>query len=717
MVSTPPVADVRESAAGAARTGLRPEIQGLRAIAVMLVVLYHLWPKRLTGGYVGVDVFFAISGFLITAHLLREAQRTGRVALAQFWARRARRLLPASLLVLLASAAATVLWVPPALWEQFLREAGAAALYVLNWVLAFDAVDYLAAENVASPSQHYWSLSVEEQFYLVWPLLVLLAVVLAARAHRNRLGAVAVVLGAVTVASLVWSVHETATNPASAYFVTPARAWQFGAGALLAVLTASRWGGSALERAPHARAALSWAGLAAIAWSGLTFTSATPFPGTAALVPVLGTVAVIAAGSPAVAWSPVRLLAPRPVQVLGDISYSTYLWHWPPIVILPYALGHELDAVTKVGLLVVVVVLAWATKRWVEDPVRSTHRFGLRRPAVTFGWMLVAMALVVAVAAAGTVSARGQQRAAVQQEQQIAEQEVECFGAASMDPERPQCPTPELAGMVVPDPDRVSGDFAGYSSCWADPDDPVLHTCAFPKGGGSPDVPHVALVGDSHARQWLTAFIALADEGRLTFDTYLKSSCSFSTTPPDRNSDTFSAACADWRADLERTLVAKAGQYDAVVTSAFSQQRIEPTDDEHQARVDGFVQAWEPVLAAGLPVVAIRDNPIPGKDPNECLRKAPAGGVDTCAIPRSKAMRVPDALPEAVERSGDLAGTVELTDFFCDEKTCPVVIGGANVYRDRHHVTATYVGTLAPYLWERLEPQIAALDARRPTAP
>lgn len=714
MVSTPPVADVRDTAAGAARTGVRPEIQGLRAIAVMLVVLYHLWPKRLTGGYVGVDVFFAISGFLITAHLLREAQRTGRVALAQFWARRARRLLPASLLVLLASAAATVVWVPPALWEQFLREAGAAALYVLNWVLAFDAVDYLAAENVASPSQHYWSLSVEEQFYLVWPLLVLLAVVLAARARRDRLGATAVLLGAVTVASLVWSVHETATNPASAYFVTPARAWQFGAGALLAVVTASRSGGSALERAPHARAALSWAGLAAIAWSGLTFTSATPFPGTAALVPVLGTVAVIAAGSPAVAWSPVRLLAPRPVQVLGDISYSTYLWHWPPIVILPYALGHELDAVTKVGLLVVVVVLAWATKRWVEDPVRSTHRFGLRRPAVTFGWMLVAMALVVAVAAAGTVSARGQQRAAVQQEQQIAEQEVECFGAASMDPERPQCPTPELAGIVVPDPNRVTGDTAGYGECWAPPDDPVLRTCTFPEGGGSPDVPHIALAGDSHARQWLTAFVQLADEGKITLDTYFKNSCTFSAARPDRDSESFSRACEQWRAALERTLLAKAGEYDAVVTSAFAQQRLEPTKDEEQARIDGFVEGWRPVLDAGLPIVAIRDNPIPEHDPNPCLRRGPAEGPQACAARRAKALREPDALVEAVRRSGDLAAIVDLTDLFCDDRTCPVVIGGANVFRDRHHVSATYVRTLTPYLWERLQPQIQALDARRP---
>ena len=162
-----------------APSAVRPEIQGLRAAAVMLVVIFHLWPSRLPGGYAGVDVFFAISGFLITAHLVREVERTGTVALPAFWARRARRLLPASMLVLLVSAVGVLVWVPVTYWQQFLREAAAATTYVLNWLLTRDAVDYLAAENAASPVQHYWSLSVEEQFYLVWPLLIILAVSLA----------------------------------------------------------------------------------------------------------------------------------------------------------------------------------------------------------------------------------------------------------------------------------------------------------------------------------------------------------------------------------------------------------------------------------------------------------------------------------------------------------------------------------------------------------
>ncbi|MGH2943554.1 MAG: acyltransferase family protein, partial [Solirubrobacteraceae bacterium] len=231
------------------RSELRPEIQALRALAVLTVVVYHLWPAAMPGGFVGVDVFFAISGFLITAHLVREVEKTGRLSIWRFWARRARRLLPAALLTLLACAVATLLLVPQLYWQQFLTEIGASTAYVQNWQLAADAVDYLAAENRPSPVQHFWSLSAEEQFYVVWPLLIVVAAVWAA---RRRL-AIAIVLALVTGLSLAYSITETAANPAAAYFVTPTRAWEFGAGGLLALL-------GTRTRLPDAvRAALSWA--------------------------------------------------------------------------------------------------------------------------------------------------------------------------------------------------------------------------------------------------------------------------------------------------------------------------------------------------------------------------------------------------------------------------------------------------------------------------
>src|SRR6478609_1994524 len=200
------------------RGGLRPDIQALRALAVVIVMLFHLWPNRLSGGYIGVDVFFVISGFLITGQLLREADRRGRISVIGFWVKRARRLLPAALVVLAVSAIGTFLWVPQSLWQSYFKQIIASTVYVQNWVLAHDSVDYLASTNKPTVVQNFWTLSVEEQFYVVVPL-VLMAVLLFSRTStwRPRFG---VALVAITVASLAFSIYLTANNPPVAFFVT-----------------------------------------------------------------------------------------------------------------------------------------------------------------------------------------------------------------------------------------------------------------------------------------------------------------------------------------------------------------------------------------------------------------------------------------------------------------------------------------------------------------
>ncbi len=226
------------------RSGFHPEIQGLRAVAVLLVVLFHLWPNALSGGFVGVDVFFVISGYLITAHLYREVAATGTVSLRRFWARRIRRLLPASLLVLAISGLATVLFLPATVWTQTARQIAASALYVQNWALAADSVDYMAKDDVPTLAQHYWSLSVEEQFYAFWPILIVGLVAWAGRFASRRAAAnravLIVGLGAVGVISLAWSVVATADNQSTAYFATPTRVWEFVAGALVTLVVVSR---------------------------------------------------------------------------------------------------------------------------------------------------------------------------------------------------------------------------------------------------------------------------------------------------------------------------------------------------------------------------------------------------------------------------------------------------------------------------------------------
>lgn len=347
------------------RAPVRPEIQALRAVAIGCVVLYHFWPAALPAGFVGVDVFFVVSGFLITGLLLRDVERFDRVRLREFYVRRIRRILPAALVVLSACAVATLLFVPRTEWRPFLQQILSSALYVQNWHEVRDSQIPKRADLESTPVQHFWSLSVEEQFYLLWPLLIIGALWLAVRLGRRRLLVVAGVLAVATVASFVHSVVLTGQDHNIAYFSTLSRAWEFGVGGLLALAPAL-----AGERLRRTRALATWVGLAAIAVAALTFTDNELFPGTIALLPVLGTAVVIWAGMPRAALSLAPVAALRPVQWFGGISYSLYLWHWPIIMFTPFITGQPSQAPVMVLLLLLSIAVADASRRWIEDPFR-----------------------------------------------------------------------------------------------------------------------------------------------------------------------------------------------------------------------------------------------------------------------------------------------------------------------------------------------------------
>jgi peptidoglycan/LPS O-acetylase OafA/YrhL len=327
--------------ASRASAGFRADVQGLRALAVAMVVIYHLYPSLLPGGFAGVDVFFVISGFLITRHLLREYRKTGTVSLAGFWGRRARRLLPAAVLVLVVTWVAALLVLPSTQLAETAAQVRASALYFQNWQLAGDAVDYLQSTAAATPVQHFWSLSVEEQFYLAWPLLFLLAAAGGARragsSGRVILACLAVAL---TLGSLAYSAWETRADPAAAYFVTTTRIWELGAGGLLALLPAR------LTRPLARHGWLGWAGLAMAVASAFALRGSSAFPGVIALLPVGGAVLLIACGPTRARLGPGRLLSLPPLVFLGEISYSLYLWHWPMIVLWTTYWGHPVNAIS-----------------------------------------------------------------------------------------------------------------------------------------------------------------------------------------------------------------------------------------------------------------------------------------------------------------------------------------------------------------------------------
>ena len=672
------------------RSEVRPEIQALRAVAVLTVVVYHVWPEAMPGGFVGVDVFFAISGFLITAHLLREVDRSGTLSLWQFWARRARRLLPAALLTLLTCAVATIVLVPQLYWQQFLTEIGASTAYVQNWQLASDAVDYLAAENRASPVQHFWSLSAEEQFYAVWPLLILAA----AWTTRHRLAA-AVALLTVTGLSLWYSISETAANPAAAYFVTPTRAWEFGAGGLLALLGAR----SALPDA--VRALLSWAGLAAIVYAAAFYSTDTAFPGWAAAVPVLGALGVIHAGMPAARWSPSPLLRVRPAQFVGDISYSVYLWHWPLLVLAPFAIAGLGTMETRIVVPLATLLLAWATKVLVEDPVRRSAWLSAQ-PRLTFACGAAATAVLAVVLLGGTSHVQAQIRAAEHQSDRLVSAAPDCFGAGSRDPREP-CENPDLRTKVVPLP--VVAKDEENAPCPNFRKESGVSACEF---GVPPDHARrtVALLGDSHASHWRAPLDAIARERGWHGLSLTRTSCVFSAATKITPEPTRSQ-CLRWVDSVPR-FFRRHPEIDTVFIVGLTGGVVHVPKGRTmlEAKMNGVREAWETLPSTVKNIVVIRDTPRLASSTVDCIDGAIEAGKRpgiACAVPRRSALEDDPAVIAARKEHSPRVKAIDLTNVLCSRRLCYPVIGGALVYKDLHHFTVVFAKTLATPLERKID--------------
>ena len=434
-----------------------------------------------------------------------------------------------------------------------------AGLYVENWVLALGSVDYLAADAPPSPAQHYWTLSAEEQFYLVWPLLVLVGIWLARR-HASKKAGIFAVLATGVLASLAYSLWVTATNPAWAYFVTPARAWEFGAGALLAFAPAA-----ARLLPPSVRALLGWAALGALLAGAFVLDESTPMPGTAAIWIVLAAAALIWVEAPGLSWSSDRLLSVRPARALGDISYAVYLWHWPLIILLPYATHHALTTLDKVSVLMATIGLSALTKKLVEDPVRAARRFGLARSRVTFAYAATGALVLTAVCLVPRHDVSREVERTQRVAAELTEEPPDCFGAAARDPRAEDCPNPRLANTLVPAPEAALQDYPDDASCRVHLEADPIEPCRY--GERREGVPHVAVVGDSHARVLMTTVERLVDEGRLTADQFVAAGCPWSTHPPWSKSP-YAAGCTELRRKFDPFLEAHADDYDAVITTA-----------------------------------------------------------------------------------------------------------------------------------------------------
>jgi len=671
----------------------RPEVQALRALAVLLVLVYHIDPAVLPGGYIGVDVFFVISGFLITGHLWREASTTGAVNLKKFWAARARRILPASLVTTVGVIVIALVLLPPSLVESWWKQALASVLYVENWALAAESVDYQAASNSPTAFQHFWSLGVEEQFYLVWPLLVLLAVGLW-RGSRGGVvvknpaalrGVLLAIFGVVAVASLAWGIMQASGDDPVAYYSTLTRVWELAAGGILALVIRDT------RRFAPLRNTLVVFGVATIVTAACLYDDGTAFPGVAALAPTLGACAVIAGGRTSGPGS-LRVVAESwAVQRIGDISYSLYLWHFPVVVFFGVYTGRDPRLTDVMVILIASFAMAIASYTLVEQPIRTVRWF---KPD---GRMLVAALVAMVLVAGLTLTLPWRVQGTIDRwdtNAQVAASEADETIPEGI--ERDFAPFVDGSTAISPNPIKAAEDKdAAINACQAQQRDTVTAMCEF----GETENPKatVAIVGDSHAAMFSRPIITVAEERNWRVVTYLHSACPFSADR--RNGDTPEVeACATANVQARAEVLELAPQ---LVVTAFQESYVlAPRGSEEHAGAEGLAEVWNELADQGSQVVVLRDTPHARDDIIECVTENYTDPTQ-CDQPRADAVGGRDTVPAALELAPRVT-SAEFLDYFCDEATCPAVIGNVLVYRDPNHVTGTYMEQLTDRLREVL---------------
>jgi peptidoglycan/LPS O-acetylase OafA/YrhL len=706
------------AAAGAADT-FSPELEGLRGLAILVVVIFHAHLFGVGGGFVGVDVFFVLSGFLITGLLVREAERDGRISLERFYARRAKRILPAALTVLAVTVVLAVPLMPSIDLPRVAGDAAAAALSVGNIVFAFNATDYFSADQLPSPVLHYWSLGVEEQFYLLWPG----ALVLCLRFLRGgpRRSALLVLLG-VFVTSLIASIVVTDQDQPLAFFLLPTRAWQLALGGLLAVSASS------LVRLPAGiRRVSGWAGLAAVVVAAFVVDPASAYPGAIALLPCLGAAAIILASlAPGEAPSPLRW---RPIRFLGLISFSLYLVHWPVFIFAAANndAGGDLPTLEAIGLVGLSVVLGWLSYRFIEAPFHRGRRISALRPRQILAPAGVAIAVVCAVAIGVSVSASLALDAATTGA--AIASDAPTGPTATLQPSGP----PATSGSPTPSPSSVTATAAPVVLAATGPlprdvtpslgrardDWEQLHTdgctldnlqtkivnCVY---GDPKSSTTVVLVGDSHASQWFPALQVLAEEHDWRLIAITKFSCRFMDLPMySLILHRYYSECETWKPEVLQRLQQLKPDL-VIVSAAHDLTPINPADSDPVRQGKAMARYLTQIPGK---IAVIVDTPISAHDMPVCLSRH-LDDVSKCSTPRATGAPADYATLEQTATAASGATLVDMTDAFCNAQVCPAIINDMIVFRDTQHMTATFAASLADLLFSRLP----ALGPATPTA-
>ncbi|OBI81010.1 acyltransferase family protein [Mycobacterium sp. 1245805.9] len=695
----------------------RPDIEGLRALTLVAILLFHADVPGASGGFVGPDIFFIISGFVITGQLWREVSGTGTIGLRKFYAARVRRLLPVAALIGSVTVIASAVLLSPLQAKGVVEDGIACALYVGNYWFIHENVDYFGGHQPPSPFQHYWTLGVEEQFYLVWPVLIIGTWWVIRRVRRtgattNTLSnapkrTFLTVFALVAISSFALSLLTTYLVPPAAYFSLPTRAWDLAVGGMLA-LTANQW-----RRLPARAAAITgWAGLGLIVLVCNRLTPATPYPGTAAIWPLLGTVLVIGAGCALPTQGAGRILAFKPMREMGRLSYSWYLWHWPVLVLAAPLLGHQLGLAGRLVAVLISGGLGMLTLRFVENPLR--YAAPLRKsPLASFAVGAIATAVAVGVGVAmlawipvpvgrgapGTAmtitaapvppgAGMDAYDAAVQQAFAQAQAAVAASADLRAVPSNLQPPVAEA----------TAGQTAMWSSgCFRGANQGGQPECAT---GDTASSTTVALVGDSHAAMWDPAFAQIAEQRHWRLEMMAKAGCPLLNVPIAKHLDGLIESfmhCDQWRALILARLRA---EHPRLVVVSMSRERSEgswqagytPYDP---AWIDSLTRLVQQLRSDGAKVLVLGPVPDPGAPVPECL-SGHLGDATACSPPRSAAVNDAGIAAETTATKASGGQYADLTELFCTTNRCPVIVGNTMVYLDWNHITAEYSSQLAP---------------------
>jgi len=604
------------------------QIQGLRALAALLVTIFHA--QLVPGGFIGVDIFYVISGYLITGLILREIEQTGSLDLNAFYQRRIKRLLPTSVFVLFITAIVGMFVLPAITRDALGRDLFAAAAYISNYLFAWWQNDYQNLNATPSPFIHYWSLAVEEQFYVVWPIFLLL---LARYGRRAIFWGISIT----TVLSLLWSVYQTQTSPIWAFYSLPTRAWELGVGALLLFVPEKVWRNRFIP----------WLGVIGIAIATFNFDENTAFPGVNAVLPVFATAVLI--GSISI-WPRAfnDLSNNRISQWLGAISYPLYLWHWPALVLPSSALGRPLRIRERLFCILLTVVLAHLTSKFIEQPIRHKKIEGKKVYLFFVATTITSLVagLIISVTSSSIISVKG---------------------------------TNYKFNLIdVMEKPAVYGD-----DCHVNYGETKSGYCTY---GDKKSNRTLVLYGDSHAAQWFPALEQIALERGYKLISLTKSACPAVDAPREDQGAFKNVHCEKWRQNSIARI--KTIHPDAVITSSF-QYFTAPSGFPSKSRWwnDGQRRLLSELRGSSNHLIYISDTPRPLRDIPNCLASRDSHTCDSTEKTRN-------VIINGFEK-------IDPTPWLCTSY-CPAIKDGYVVYRDASHISVAASLALKPELEKAL---------------